>query len=163
MTDDRLLCDLTIATPRATVWRALREPAEVRRWHGWEYDGIEDEIREIYVDGARVVEDERVLELPPGTRVELEHRDGDGTGLRVTRAGGEPGDAIDEGWVAFFAQLRFFLERHPGADRRTGLRGPGDPPAGEEWFRSAGGQVGVVVDGALVVAGPERTVVHAWD
>jgi uncharacterized protein YndB with AHSA1/START domain len=156
MTPGRVLVDIPIAAPPETVWRALRDPAEIRRWHGWEYDGIAAEIDEIYVRGAIVVTEGRDLVLGD-TTVSV----GPGTRLVVKRDGGEPGDVIDEGWIAFFHQLRFALERHPGRDRDTLLLAGGEPPAGQEWFRSRT-QTGVVAGEVLVVAAPERTVVHAW-
>ena len=39
-----VLFDVVIAAPADTVWRALRDRTEIRRWFGWDYDGIDDEI-----------------------------------------------------------------------------------------------------------------------
>ena len=161
MEEDRTLVDTVVAAPFAAVWRALREPHEIRRWHGWDYDGLDAEIDEIYVAGAEATREHVVVTFPGvRTRVEVtEH--GERTGLCVRRGGGSAGDPIDEGWITFFHQLRFALERRPGEDRRTALLEPGEPPPGEPWFRTDH-QVGVVVDGALVVATPERTIVSAY-
>ena len=27
--------EVTVAAPVEEVWRALRDPAQLRRWHGW--------------------------------------------------------------------------------------------------------------------------------
>ena len=64
-----------------------------------------------------------MLDGGPGGVIALEDR-GETTVVRVTRAapaGGWEGvyDEVNEGWLTFFQQLRFYLERHPGQDRRT--------------------------------------------
>jgi hypothetical protein len=113
------IVETTIAAPFDTLWRALREPGEIRRWHGWDYDGLDDEIEQIYLT-ANASEGHGTIELE-GTndRFELEPS-GDETVVRVTRAEGEPSDdEIAEGWITFVQQLAFALERHPGLDRRT--------------------------------------------
>jgi hypothetical protein len=50
MTDKAIAVETTISAPFETVWNALRDPVEIRRWHGWEYDGeaLADEIDVIY-------------------------------------------------------------------------------------------------------------------
>lgn len=126
MTDaTRPLIEVTIAAPIEAVWHALRDPAEVRRWFGWEHEGLDDEIRLIFVDEPEVSEHDRSLRWSHGDQFTLLAR-GDATVVRVTRAAPADGsdwsgiyDDIDEGWVAFVQQLRFALERHPGQDRRT--------------------------------------------
>jgi hypothetical protein len=126
-----LLVEITIAAPFEDVWRALREPAEIRRWHGWEYDGLDDEIEVIYEAGATASEEAGTIDLLEiGTRFALDRHDGQ-TRLTVTKAApsGDGFDEVDEGWITFFGQLRFALERHPGERRRTlhfhGAAGPG--------------------------------------
>jgi hypothetical protein len=116
-----LLVEIAIAAPFETVWRALRDPAEIRRWHGWEFDGLDEEIDFIYVKGARASEEAGTIDLPEvGTRFALDRENG-GTRLSVIKAEppGDGFDEVDEGWITFFGQLRFVLERHPGAGRRT--------------------------------------------
>jgi hypothetical protein len=128
------------ATPEA-VWRALRDPAEIVRWFGWEYPGLEDEIALIF--GGEVPAE---LDLPEGLDTSIEVDDeartlrtgphqivvdagGDGAVVRVTRVidVGDDGwemfhgeiDQIEEGWLTFFQQLAFAVARHPGEPRRT--------------------------------------------
>jgi hypothetical protein len=68
-------------------------------------------------------------------------------------------DEVNEGWLTFFQQLRFYLERHPGRERRTVQIETG----GEEWFRTEK-QLGVVrEDGSLVIRTPERVIVSEYD
>jgi hypothetical protein len=132
-----LIVETAIAAPFETVWRALRDPAEIRRWHGWEYDGLDDEIEAIYVSGATASKEDGTIDLTEvGTRFGVE-RHGSRTIVRVTKAApaGEGFDEIDEGWITFFNQLRFYLERHPGQDRRTLHSGGAEPPLG---FDAAG-------------------------
>lgn len=123
--NDQVIVEVTLPAPIDTVWRALRDPAEVRRWFGWDYDGIDDEIRLIFDETVEVDEEARVLAWEQGDRFTLTER-GDETVLRVTRAAPAEGaswdevyDDITEGWIAFVQQLRFALARHPGEERRT--------------------------------------------
>lgn len=124
----RVLLEVTVAAPVDTVWRALRDPAEIRRWFGRDYDGLEDEIRFIFGEGAKYVDDERSVRWDYGDqkveRFQLEPL-GSTTRLRVIRSR-PPGedwveiyDDISEGWTTFVHQLRCALGRHPGEDRRT--------------------------------------------
>lgn len=128
--------ETTIAAPFETVWNALRDPVEIRRWHGWEYDGLGEEIDVIYLRDVNADREAGTIEFGDGSRFTVEPR-GSGTVVRVTMAApaGEAAwesfyDDIREGWMSFVMQLRFALERHPGEDRRTlQLDGAGAPPA----------------------------------
>lgn len=115
--------EVEVGAPPGRVWQALREPEELRRWFGWDYDGLEAEIREIFLDGARVAGEGEALEVSGGDRFELEGS-GTGTLVRVIRATDpeldpDAYDAISEGWLGFLWQLGFALERHPGEERAT--------------------------------------------
>lgn len=174
--------EVTIAAPIEVVWRALRDRDDVRRWHGWDYEDIEAEIDVIYF--AEREKEESQPEGPQrrllrGANVfELEQR-GDDTVVRVVMAEPPESDAwhgwyadIRHGWFTFIQQLRFYVERHRGEDRRTvflsgfpadpaqpelpellGLDGfagsasllTGDEITGESWFVDEH-QVGVTVD-----------------
>jgi hypothetical protein len=193
----RLVVEITIAAPFERVWRALRDPEELRRWHGWGYDELDAEIDAIYVAGAEANERDGVIDMPEAaTRITVEDR-GEATVVRVTTAG-PAGDArwadvfdeVEQGWIAFFEQLRFALERHPGEDRRTvhvagaGRTAVEDGPleplgagdryatattwgeelTGELWYRAAH-QVGLTVDAygdGLVVLHPKRAIVTTY-
>jgi hypothetical protein len=107
----------------------LRDPALIRRWHGWDSEadgGLDAEIDLIYRQHVTENAAEHTLTMGDGGTFTL-HDVGDGrTLVRMVRAprGGNPEwddyyDDINEGWVTFLHQLRFALERHPGADRRT--------------------------------------------
>lgn len=108
-----------------TVWRALRDPEEIGRWFGWDYDGLAEEIRFIFEEGSEVLERGRLRSLEGDQTIEVERRGGR-TVVRVVCPGSLEGagwdeiyDEMEEGWRAFFEQLRFYLERHRGEERRT--------------------------------------------
>ena len=126
MNDDaRSWIEVTIAAPVDVVWDALRSKDKIRHWMGWDYDGLDDEIDLIFF--TETVEDAsaRSLTLHGGDEIRLEPL-GEGTRVTLTRAprGDNPdwdayyGD-ITEGWITFLQQLKFAVERHPGAARRT--------------------------------------------
>jgi len=172
--------ETTVAAPFEQVWRALRDPEEIRRWHGWEYDGLAEEIDVIYVRDVDADEQAGTLAMADGSRFELERAGDDATVVRVrmpARAGGDAYDEIREGWASFVLQLRFALERHPGEERRTlqlfgtdpapldpgpvGERYEGETTWGEHWsgevlFRDEH-QVVMTVD----EYGPGLVVLHA--
>lgn len=105
------------------VWLMLREPARLAQWHGWEMDGLDAEIQEIYYSNVVESPDHLRLELELGDVFRLEPRS-DGTLLTLTRgvATGELAkydSDITEGWSMFLQQLKFALERHPKTARRT--------------------------------------------
>jgi hypothetical protein len=123
--DDVPVIEVTIAAPPDQVWRALRDPDLIRRWHGWQSDGLDDEVRLIYFDHATADPDRYTLVLGDSDRFTLHPVDG-GTVVRITRApiGSNPEwdayyDDINEGWTTFLRHLRFGLERHALAERRT--------------------------------------------
>lgn len=124
--------EVTVAAPPEEVWPALRDPELIRRWHGWHYEGdpdsgssLDDEIRVIYATGVTEDPERRTLTLGDGDEFNL-HPVAGGTLVRVTRAprGSNPEwsayyDDVTEGWWTFLQQLRFAVERHNLAERRT--------------------------------------------
>lgn len=193
MTDDkRPRIEVTVAAPVDEVWDALRDNDKIRHWFGWDYDGLAGEIDLIFF--TDVVEDTnaRTVRLHGGDDIRLEPH-GDGT--RVTLIRGPRGDNPDwdayyeditEGWITFLQQLRFAVERQPGAVRRTlffvggnenavhlidalnladvGARFRidllGEDVEGELWFRSdhqLGVTVGAWGDGLLIVSSVDPT------
>jgi uncharacterized protein YndB with AHSA1/START domain len=156
------VAELTLPVEPAEAWPYLREPALIRRWFGWEYEGLEHEIDVIFLQEAAVDDASRTLEwgdgIQEGDRLALEDL-GVETGLRITRGAPEDGyDDIAEGWITFAQQLRFALEHGSDRDRRT-LHLTGGPPGAadraaalegaEPWYRTAH-QAGVLVDGGLL-------------
>ncbi|MFN8200787.1 MAG: SRPBCC domain-containing protein [Nakamurella multipartita] len=128
--DPAPIIEVTVAAPIDEVWPALRDPGQLRNWHGWEYDlpdgtdALEAEIQTIYFNPTVIEEPPHRLSL--GTDVfELAEVDG-GVRVRITRAprGADPDwdayyDDITEGWRTFLFQLKWALERHPGQTRVT--------------------------------------------
>ncbi|MGG5172645.1 SRPBCC family protein [Pseudarthrobacter sp. J1738] len=108
------------------VWTSLREPGEIARWHGWEVEGLAEEIQEIYFkDSVLEAPDHLSLSLGGGDVFTLEPVAA-GTRVSIVRAAPDPDSPwaaweadITEGWVMFLHQLKFALERHPHAARRS--------------------------------------------
>lgn len=124
-TRDRILVELTIAAPAEAVWDALKDPAKIYNWHGWDDPTLMEEVEYIYVTHARHDDANMVMRFEGfGDRFEVEAK-GERSVLRVVRA--LPADAewsdvyedMVEGWISFVEQLRFGLERHDLAARRT--------------------------------------------
>lgn len=145
--DGRPVVEVVVAAPVATVWEHLRDPALIARWHGWDYDELDEEIDLIYGSGAREATEPYVLEtrggaapgsFEHGDRFSL-HESGAATVVRITRGprGTDPDwdamyDDITQGWVSFLAQLRFVVEAHGDVARRTVfLHAAGGPSARE--------------------------------
>jgi len=124
-TDEPFRVELTVAAPAESVWRALRDKQQIRRWHGWEFDGLDAEIDEIFFTDVVESEHERRIVVNGGDTFDVVDV-GDTSIIRMTRAPRDPAndwdqwyDDINEGWITFLHQLRFALERHPGEARRT--------------------------------------------
>ncbi|MCG2622824.1 SRPBCC domain-containing protein [Arthrobacter sp. I2-34] len=106
------------------VWVMLREPSRLAQWHGWETEGLDEEIELIYFSDAVESADHRSLTLGGRYTFTLEPV-GDGTKVTVARSGAAPGpneppeEDVREGWQSFLQQLRFALERHPNDKRQT--------------------------------------------
>jgi hypothetical protein len=116
--------EVVVAATDAAVWRALIDPQECRRWFGWDYEGLDAEIRYIFVDHATPVGPGR-LQLGADQLIEVEP-DGPRTIVRIVHPG-QLDDAswddlyheVVQGWHTFLHQLRFYLERHAGQERQT--------------------------------------------
>lgn len=118
------IMEVAIDAPPDAVWRAVSDPAEIRRWFGWEYPGLEEEIKFIFMGEG--------TQRPP-QRLEFEGMgsldivpDGSRSVVRLVWAGGladakweDIYDGMEEGWRTFFHQLKYYLERRAGQDRRT--------------------------------------------
>lgn len=108
------------------VWTMLREPSLVAEWHGWEAEGLHDEINQIYFKDT-VVEDPNhtSLTVDGGDTFELKAVP-TGTEVCVTRGALDHNsewamwdEDITQGWLTFLHQMRFALEHHPHDHRRT--------------------------------------------
>jgi hypothetical protein len=126
VTDEHVLkpYDVAVSVPvgRDLAWEAVTQPAVLRQWFGWDYDGLDAEIRQIFVDEATLTAPE-VMAWADGSYLEVTGDD-DKAVIRAVRDGKPPRDpdgydAIEEGWKAFLVQLRFLLERQPQGRRRT--------------------------------------------
>jgi hypothetical protein len=94
-----------VRAPMQIVREALTEPLLIRRWFGWDDQGLDPEIGHIFVERDPGI----ALEKVPG-----------GTHVSVGALGdGSAWNAIDEGWRMFFEQLRYALEVQALKPRRT--------------------------------------------
>jgi hypothetical protein len=124
---DRVLVEILVAAPIETVWKSLRDPAEMARWFGWNYPSLAQDIDMMFFQNTEADETAHTIRdkggMPDFFALEAQ---GAQTIVRVIRSapvtdGTWQGiyDDVNEGWLTFFQQLKFALERHPGAERRT--------------------------------------------
>lgn len=127
-TVDHVLVEMTIAAPVEAVWDALKDPAKIYNWHGWDDPTLKDEIAFIYGQYGNYDDAAKVLSFGEyeGVAYRFEAKaSGDGTVLRVVGAAAADRDwagvyeDVVEGWISFAQQLRFGLERHDMGPRRT--------------------------------------------
>ena len=122
--EDHVLVEVTVPAPADAVWAALRDPAKIKDWFGWETDGLKDEIDFIFVTHAAADEASRTVTfVGVNDRYEVEAR-GDASLVRVVRSApaadwSEVFDGMIEGWISFTWQLAFALARHALQPRRT--------------------------------------------
>ena len=118
-----LIVELIVAAPIDVVWNALRDRAAITQWFGWNHPGLPEEIE--YIFQTHAVADDAARRLVINTDEMTLEAHGGRTIVRVTRAAPVRGtwddvyDEIAEGWRTFIHQLRFTLERHAKAPRRT--------------------------------------------
>ncbi|WP_072691433.1 hypothetical protein [Rhodococcus marinonascens] len=126
MTESPPVIEMSVVATPSVVWPALRDPELIKCWHGWDYEGLDEEIRQIYLDGV-AAEDAGAysLLLTSGDRFSLHEHEGT-TLVRITRAprGRDPAvldwyDDITEGWTTFLQFLKFGIEWHGLDERRT--------------------------------------------
>ena len=114
--------EVTVAVSRDRAWQAVTQPAVLRQWFGWDYDGLDAEIRHIFVDEATLRAPEQ-MGWADGSYLAVTGDDNRAT-VHVVREGprfGDPDryDAIEECWRSFLIQLRHYLEERPAGTRRT--------------------------------------------
>lgn len=139
--DKQVVVDIAIAAPLEAVWNALRDPAQIEQWFGWDAPSLSEEIQFIFIDGATgdaATHEVQFGEWEGASDAIRLTATGVGTRLRLLRSGGGKIDwagtyaDVPEGWVNFFQQLRLMLEQHANERRRTiYLSGPAKPGVGE--------------------------------
>jgi uncharacterized protein YndB with AHSA1/START domain len=122
---DRVLVEILVAAPVDVVWKALREPAEVCKWFGWDYPSLASDIDMMWGNIKVDEERRRLYDDDQPDRFEVEPV-GDQTIVRVIRSAPATDsswhgiyDDVFEGWMTFMNQLKFALERHAGEQRAT--------------------------------------------
>ncbi|MCJ0872603.1 SRPBCC domain-containing protein [Streptomyces sp. AP-93] len=166
--------ETAIHAPLESVWQALTDPDRIRDWFGWDYDGLDREIRLIFVNSANYLPGHRIALGDPGDGQEIQLEfDGARTFVRATRPGDlavarwdDTYDGIEEGWRTFFEQLRFRLERYPEQRRRTihltgtavpaAVRESLQPASAEIWHSSRHQHMFIDAQGHLVGIGTEK-------
>jgi hypothetical protein len=114
--------EVSVDAGRDLTWEALTQPAVLRQWFGWDYDGLDAEIKQIFVDAATLWGPEH-MGWADGSALTVTGDD-DQARVRVAREVPGPGgpdryDAIEEAWRSFLLQLRFLLGQRPAGRRRT--------------------------------------------
>ena len=128
MTNSDTTFEMLLPRPMDAVLLTFRDPELIKRWYGWEFDGLDEEIKQVFVDGTVVDRDAHTLHIG-GHLFAFAPHEGN-THLTVSRRAPEGGgDAdidwesmyadIEEGWITFLQQNRFALARHPQQRRRT--------------------------------------------
>jgi hypothetical protein len=114
--------EISVAAGRDEVWETVTQPPVIRQWFGWDYEGLDAEIRQLFVDEATLLAPER-MGWADGSFLEVT---GDDFRSTVRAVRGEPPavevdrwDPIEEGWKAFLIQLRYLLDESPKGRRRT--------------------------------------------
>jgi hypothetical protein len=105
---------------RDEVWQAVTRPETISQWFGWDYAGLDDEIRQIFLDEPTLAAPGR-MSWADGSFLEVTGDDGHSVVRAVRDGAGDSAayDGIEEGWRAFLTQLRFLVERRPAGARRT--------------------------------------------
>ncbi|MCY1142837.1 activator of HSP90 ATPase [Actinoplanes sp. Pm04-4] len=114
--------EISVTAGRDEAWESVTQADVLHQWFGWDYDGLEAEIKQIFVDEATLWAPEQ-MGWADGSYLEVTGGD-DSARVRVAREGTGRGgpevyDAIEEGWRSFLVQLRFLLDRRPQGRRRT--------------------------------------------
>ncbi|MEV0713316.1 activator of HSP90 ATPase [Asanoa sp. NPDC050611] len=150
--------ETTVDAPTATVRPHFVEPELIRQWFGWDYPGLDDEIKMIFVDGAEAAAPDRI-DLGADQTITFTEAGPDRTLVRI-ESPGIPADQLDmiaEGWRQFLEQLRFVLDRGVSGRRTVYLDGRGAPATlaaglgdGSAWHRSRFQRITVDDAGHLV-------------
>ncbi|MGA7397219.1 MAG: hypothetical protein WBW62_07205 [Solirubrobacterales bacterium] len=108
----------------ARLWKAITDVEQIACWFGWDAETLADEIRFIFIDNPVVEHDRMRLtsEGLGGMYLEVA-ASGENSLIRAVQPGDDPDDGevdlMKEGWIAFFHQLRRYVEDHTGEERRT--------------------------------------------
>ncbi|MBK8293512.1 MAG: hypothetical protein IPK93_01575 [Solirubrobacterales bacterium] len=143
--------EVAIRVEKHRVWDALTKPDQVAQWFGWDAETLDEEIQYIFIDHS--VADYESFRLNSkedeigGLYLEVAESDGNSV-IRAVQPGeevAEGSDAMEEGWIQFFHQLKRYVEGH-NADHRKTLHLTGEGPAreivaafegrlpGEDWY-----------------------------
>ncbi len=140
--------EVEIAADAETVWRALSEGEELKRWFTLDARVTPGEGGAIWQSFGEGAEWESPIEVwAPGKHLRVAGIDyyiesrGGSTVLRLVHSGfGDAAwqdelDTLESGWTAFLENLKHYLERHPGEPRTVAyFRHPVIPVSRQEAF-----------------------------
>ena len=66
-----VLFEIVIAAPADTVWRAMRDRNEIRRWFGWDHEGFDAEVDFIFFGDVDTDDAAHALDFGPMGRLAL--------------------------------------------------------------------------------------------
>lgn len=126
----RTYVEVTVSAPADEVWRALRDPAQIAQWFGWDAETLPDEIDYIFAKHAHADDAARTIQWDgQPDRFEVEAR-GELTVVRVVRAAPAAEHVWDDvfedmtqGWISFVYQLKLWFDRARAARRTIFLSG----------------------------------------
>ena len=172
---DRVIIEVVVAAPIETVWRALRDPVEIQRWFGWDHPGLAEEVDYIFYKASTASEEDQTRRaIDMGDDRFVLEAIGEQTIVRLIRSAPASDvswkgiyDDVVEGWITFVQQLRFAMERHRGAERRTlflngRARAAGTPLPGDALGFGALSTVPVGERYAITTAFGERLEGTVW-
>src|ERR1700754_4782558 len=100
MADSAPRIEVTVEDTVDTVWHALRDKETIRNWHGWDYEGLADEIDLIYFTEIEEDAETRTLNVQGGDLIRVESA-GDATSVTLTRAP----RGTNPDWDAYYAEI----------------------------------------------------------
>lgn len=141
--------EVEIGVEPSRVWRAVTDPQEVAQWFGWDAETLADEIQFIFVDHPTIDNERMRMESEEMGQYTEVAQSGANSVIRAVQSGEDPEDGefdgMKAGWIAFFHQLKRYVEDHDSEPRRTVfLKGTGNAAAisaavgerlpGDVWF-----------------------------
>jgi hypothetical protein len=138
------LIEVTVAAPADEVWRSLRDRERLEQWFGWDSETLASEVDYFFFKQAKADDATHTLHFDgDNDRFEVEPR-GEGCVVRLVQPAPTADhdwedifEDVTQGWIAFVQQMRFAVERHRDARRRTLFLSGSPLRAGDPLARAA--------------------------